>query len=279
MPLVVDFRDPWADRVLAARPLVQMQRTISVVLERLAVRSAAAVVVTTERFKRTLLRRHPQIVDRTLLLRNGFDPDMLIPEPGPIGRLSLLYAGTIYLDRNPIPLFDAIAALLADPQVERAKVHLKLVGDCAHWKGESVAELAQARGLDGVVEVSGPVSGPHVRELTLLANVIVNFAQGHPEQVPAKLYEQIASQRYGLLFAEPDSESAVLVKDFPRIRRVDDDGGQILGELRRLYVGLVVAGEGPSPLENENAGDLTAAHQRDAVNAGYAELLTRLVGR
>jgi len=220
-----------------------------------------------------VLGHYPTMAGKTFLLRNGFDPEMLIADPGPRGRLALLYAGTIYMNRNPVPLFDGIAALLSEPGVDRAKVSLKLVGNCSRWQEHSVADLARDRGLSDIVEVCGPVSGAEVRDLTLRANVIVNFAQGQPEQVPAKLYEQIASHRHGLLFAEPDSESALLIEDCPRIRRVDDDGVQILNELRRLYATLVSEGVEPGLA----VPDGTDVHRREAVNEAYARLVEGLI--
>ena len=273
IPLVADFRDPWVwesrrdgDRVS------RIQHRITRQLERLVLRWASAVTVTTGRFQQAMVGHHPTVSDKTFLLRNGFDPDMLITEPAPRGRLALLYAGTIYMNRNPVPLFDGLAALLSDPGVERAKVRLKLVGNCRRWREHSVSDLARDRGLGDVVEVCGSVSAAEVRNLTLHANVIVNFAQGQPEQVPAKLYEQIASKRYGLLFAEQDSESAMLIEDCPRIRRVDDDGAQILRELRRLYASLVSERVNP-----DQDGNGTDAHRRDAVNEAYAGLLDRVI--
>jgi glycosyltransferase involved in cell wall biosynthesis len=274
VPLVADFRDPWVWEFRRHGDLQsRIQYWTTRHLERLVLRWASAVTVTTGRFQQALLGRRPTAAGKTFLLRNGFDPEMLIAKPGPRGRLALLYAGTIYMNRNPIPLFDGLAALLSEPGVDRAKVSLKLVGNCSRWQEHSVADLARDRGLSDIVEVRGPVSGAEVRELTLRANVIVNFAQGQPEQVPAKLYEQIASHRHGLLFAEPDSESAMLIEDCPRIRRVDDDDAQILGELRRLYGTLVSEGVEPAlPV-----ADGTNAHRREAVNEAYVRLLEGLI--
>jgi hypothetical protein len=243
-------------------------------LERRVVGTAAAVVVTTGRLRQQLQNRYRSKTESIFLLRNGFDSGMLITEPMPTGKLALLFAGTVYFHRNPLPLLDGLAELLANPAVDRARVSLKLVGDCATYAGVPLTWHIAQRGLGDVVMVDGLVTGARVRELTTDANVIVNFAQGQRDQVPAKLYEQIASGRYGLLFAEPDSESAVLSAGVGSIRRVDDDVVQVRAELQRLYDLLVTDGVNAARL-HPPAVDLEP-FRREVVNAAYARLIQQV---
>jgi hypothetical protein len=89
-----------------------------------------------------------------------------------------------------------------------------------------------------------PVGSADVRRLTEASNVLVNFSQGQPSQVPAKLFEQIAARRPLLLFAEPYSESAATVAGIASVIRVNDDSTEVLRVLEQLYrsLGRAVAG-------------------------------------
>jgi hypothetical protein len=118
-----------------------------------------------------------------------------------------------------------------------------------------------------------PVSSARVQELTQACNVIVNFAQGQPEQVPAKLYEQLVAHRHGLLFAEPDSESAKVAACVPSILRLDDDATAVADALHQLYRVLVEGGPGAEP----GQGDVEQ-HSRRHSNALMRALLERVAG-
>ena len=149
-------------------------------------------------------------------------------------------------------------------------MRLQLVGECEEWNGRRVSDIVRELGIDDVVAILPPVSGSRVREMTMQANVVVNFAQGQPEQVPAKLYEQFVSNRYGLLFAEAHSESAVIAASVGTIFRVDDCAIQVLGALRHLYDELVVSNRAPvvvSPID---------VHSRANSNRQFAQALREL---
>ena len=270
LPALVDFRDPWLDRVREPREYVGLRRWVDLKCEAFCVRHAGSITVTTAAFGKTLARRYPEFAHKIHVIRNGYDENLVISAAAPAGRLSMLYAGTIYMNRNPLPLLQGIADLLAMPGVERSLVRLQLVGECEEWNGRRVSDIVRELGIDDVVAILPPVSGSRVREMTMQANVVVNFAQGQPEQVPAKLYEQFVSNRYGLLFAEAHSESAVIAASVGTIFRVDDCAIQVLGALRHLYDELVVSNRAPvvvSPID---------VHSRANSNRQFAQALREL---
>ena len=245
--VLIDFRDPWLfERGDDSPRCLGFQRWVDRACERFCLRHAQTVTVSTESFFNTLSRRHPQQAHKMHTIRNGYDDNMMIASAAPVGRLAILYAGTIYIGRNPLPLLHAIAQLVVQPDIDRQLVRLQLVGYCNEWNGRPLIDIARELSIDDVIEIQPVVPSSRVRELTEQANVIVNFAQGHPEQAPAKLYEQLVSNRYGLLFTEADSESARIAGEVNAIFRLDDSPAQVLNTLRHLYDELVVHRRAPA---------------------------------
>jgi hypothetical protein len=166
---------------------------------------------------------------------NGFDEDMLIDTPPPTGRLLLLFAGTIYYRRSPMPLLNALQQLLGTPGVDRSKVRLDLVGHCSTWQSIDLVAWVRENRLEDCVHIRGLIPRREVATLTRNCNVLVNLAQEQKQQIPAKLFEHMASRRVVLLFAESDSDSAVAVAGRSGVFRLDDDVEQVAAVLRQLY--------------------------------------------
>jgi len=210
---IMDMRDPWTDDQEWLRH-VRCAATdrINAFLERRCIAAADVVTTTTPSLARLLKTRYPERDEAIQCIYNGYDG---APErsPPPLGELRLLYAGSIYYNRDPFPLLRAVAELVARPEVERRKVSFLLVGNCQQWRGSSVSEWIRAHQLEDCIEVRAPVAASEVARLMREANVLVNFAQGQPRQIPAKMFEYIASRRQMLLIAEADSDSAALVRD------------------------------------------------------------------
>lgn len=234
--LVIDLRDPW---VKVTNPLPDgysgFQQIVDKWLERYVIRSASAVTTTSVTLTRQLSARYPELAGRFAMIRNGYEEAMLLEPPIASGRLQMLYAGTIYLNRNPFPLLGALAKLVSLQGVDRRKVQMVFVGDCRAWQGHSLLDWVQRSGLEDVVAIRDPVPASQISALIQESNVLVNFAQKQRESVPAKLFEQIASRRDILLVTEPDSESALTSESSRLVHRVDDDEAAILFVLENLY--------------------------------------------
>jgi glycosyltransferase involved in cell wall biosynthesis len=264
VPLVLDFRDPWVGGSSGPSRLIARWRSrVERAAEAFCVRRATGIVSTTHGIGREISERWAVPANRFYVVPNGFDPDAVIDEPAPTGRLSLLFAGTIYLNRNPLNLLDALAVLAADPGVRREALSLRFVGDCARWEGTPLVELVASRGLRDIVAIDGEVSRETVLALTREANVLVNLAQGQRMQVPGKLFEQAATKRAVLLVTEADSASAEIARGVRSIYVVDDDAGAIAAVLRALYRSLVVDGDCQS-LASATVDRMSRAHSNQA---------------
>lgn len=224
LPLVVDFRDPWLGRGGFASPLYEgARRAVDAKLESRSVNTATVVTVSSARLLEELKERYPARSDSIHLIRNGYDSASWSEPTGPTGRLDLLHAGTIYFNRSPMPLLEGLCRFLGRPYVDRQRISVTMIGDCARWRGLDLAAWARARGVDDVLRIEPPVTFDRVRNLTANSSVLITFAQGQPTQVPGKLFEQIAANREVLLFTERNSESADVVRGLPWFTIVDDN--------------------------------------------------------
>ena len=61
-----------------------------------------------------LIERYPTLADRTHVIRNGYDGEIAPALTRTGGRLSILFAGVLYVRRTPFPLLAALERLLRD---------------------------------------------------------------------------------------------------------------------------------------------------------------------
>lgn len=252
---VMDLRDPWVGNGgIAPDTDSTLRQSIEMRLERWCGTRADWITLAAPGAARNLLARHPQWRDRTEVILNGWDGEPLAGAP-PAGRLQLMYAGSLYYNRDPFPLLEALRRLVDSSPVERSRIHLLLVGHCSAYRGRSVSEWVERAGLSDLVEVRGPVRRDELKSLLADATVLVNFAQGQPLQIPAKLYEYMASGREMLVVGEPDGDTAELTRCSGTGRVVDpDDPEAMLETLRELYAFYVTECRSFVPPRNVVAG-------------------------
>ena len=232
IPVVVDFRDPWyRDDMSFGRISAAVNRYF----ERWCVTRSAMISCTSESICEILRQRYPQVASKVLCIRNGYDRGDDVHSPAPVGDLRILFAGSIYHARSPMPLLEGLRLLAEDREIDASRVHLTMVGDCRQWRGIDLREWVSHYGLSERVTIRPAVSRDEVRQLTVASNVLANFSQGQKAMIPAKLFEQIAARRTVLLFAEGDSEAARCVEQVADIIRLDDDPAKVRDALRDLY--------------------------------------------
>lgn len=214
--LILDYRDPWylhGDKelttVMLGHPLANFENRLA---DRCA-RDCDALIAASPGTKRHILESFDVPPERVHVVRNGFDPAAVVDRAPPHGRLALLYAGSLYWNRNPFPFLEALEVLLRDPRVDRGLVRCRLAGNCDEWKGVSLHAWIAERDLGDVVEILPFMSAKDLNALVGESNVLINFAQGQPRQIPAKSYECIASRRDILVITENDSDVADLFRE------------------------------------------------------------------
>jgi glycosyltransferase involved in cell wall biosynthesis len=266
---IIDLRDPWCDQDQRSYVQTKLSRQLDRWFEARAVAVADAVTVTTPSYKQLLCQRYSEKRERIQLVLNGFDGEVEA-RPPPSGKLHLLYAGSLYYNRDPFPLLRGIRELVNRPDVDRSRVIVRLVGDCQSWNGASVAGWIQDNGLQDCVVIHPRVPAAEVGALLAEANVLINFAQAQPMQIPAKMFDYLAARREVLLITEPHSDTAWLARQAGCARIVPPgDDAAMNSTLASLYHDYV---EAPQNLKLSSTPSLTAFSRR-AQSEKFVDLL------
>ena len=211
-PWVADFRDPWA-RAPWREGTPRLASWARTTFERRVVHRASAVVFNTRRAQQEFATHYGDaIAAKFHLVANGCDvPEAstsAVPRAG--NPFVLLHAGSLYGQRSPVVVMEAMASAIADGSVARDRIRLRLLGVA----GEATRLAADARrlGLSDVVELMPRVSrGESLREMSA-ASALLLLQQGHALSVPAKTYEYLAASRPILAIAD-DGATADVVRD------------------------------------------------------------------
>jgi glycosyltransferase involved in cell wall biosynthesis len=265
----MDLRDPWVGNGFWTREFRSALRdAIESRLERHCLRRADCVTVASPGIGNALRGRVPEAAGKLQLVLNGYD-GALSPAPQPSRRLRLLYAGSLYFNRDPFPLLEALHALVNTAGIARERVDFTLVGDCRRWNDQDLEAWVRAHGMEDCVHILPPVAPSRVGSLLANAEVLVNFAQGQPDQIPAKLYEYLASGREMLLLAEKHSDAARVTRDSGAGRIVEpQDREGLRTVLRELYTFYVERGLAYAP-DGRVIGTYSRTHQ----NGRFMDLL------
>ncbi|MDZ4168691.1 MAG: glycosyltransferase [Coriobacteriia bacterium] len=161
-------------------------------LESQIARDAAAITTATRPWADALVSRNPSAATRVSLLPNGFDPNDFPDEPMPLHEgFCVAYVGTFQLSIKPDTFLDAVARLLADPDMAR-DLRISFVGP----RDPDTEAALTARGLSERVERTGLVPhGQAVRRMRQ-ADVLLFVLGPEPESadiLTGKLPEYLAS--------------------------------------------------------------------------------------
>ena len=202
VPFIADFRDPWTGHP----PYGQFRSPIlsqkARQLERAVCMAASRVVVNTEELRQKFCIDHPELEQKCVAITNGYDSDALRrmgrdeflrdPENKPV--LDLSHFGTVYGSRNPLPLFQAVTELLEANLIQPHQLRLRFIGlwDVADDRCEALVRALEKRGV-----VSREPLLPREKYLEQMAqsSLLLLLQADFPLQIPAKLYEYVASGR------------------------------------------------------------------------------------
>jgi glycosyltransferase involved in cell wall biosynthesis len=217
VPWVADFRDPMAQDGYPPDPLTHRRFED---IEQLAIRHAASCTFAAPGAARLYRERYPSAADRIVVLENGYDEESFLAaeeanrsgDDGPLnpGAITLLHSGLVYpVERNPAPLFEALASLEGQGlKAERLKVRFR-----AAVHDDLLRQLAKANGVEGFVEMLPPIGYQAALQEMMRADALL-VMQGADcnEQIPAKIYEYLRARRPILCLADPAGDTAGLLR-------------------------------------------------------------------
>ena len=269
IPHIVDLRDPWTDVIADLHPTRLRELALARKIEGWVMRSAAAITSTGTRVAQLLMHRQPELAPKTFVVRNGYDDAVRHAPPDTGGRLAILFAGELYLNRDPFPLLHALERLLSRPEVDAGRVRVTFMGRKTEYAGRSLVDWLEGKRCISVVKFIPSQPPEIVAEKTLESTVVLNLAQHQPLSIPAKTFEHLASGRENLLLCEDDSESAQLVAKIPGVLQVDPRDAEALDRvLLDLYQRHVIQGRLRAPTQQD-----VAAFSRTAANNAFWEIM------
>ena len=249
IPYVADMRDPWSDVLAEAYPNRRIELRLLRVLEGWVLRRAAAVTSTSGTAAALLVKRDARIANKVHVIRNGYDGEIAPPRVHTGGRLSILFAGVLYVRRTPYPLLAALETLLSRPEIDAQRIQLTFMGNkLGNFSDQLLAGWLHGKRCASVVRILPQQTSQAVAQEVAQATVLLNLAQQQQLQVPAKTYEQLASGREILLICEDDCETARTVSGITGVVQVDQSDRELLVRvLLDLYNRHVVAATASVP--------------------------------
>lgn len=240
LPWVADFRDLLTEEAWPSDPTLRRRLKK---FEREIVSQAAYCVFTAPgaaNYYRTAYADQPG--DKFVCLPNGFDEQSfegLASQPQPSdGSIVLLHAGIMYpLERDPGPLFEAIAKLKQSGEIDpkRFLVRLRATSNDAQ-----IAEKIAAANVSDCVELAPALPYRDVlQEMMDCAGLLIFQDHNCNRQIPAKLYEYFRAGRpiLALTDAKGDTAAQIRSEDAGLICAIDDVD-EIVVQLRRFIIGL-----------------------------------------
>ena len=180
--------------------------------ERRAVRDASLVIANTDAVTARMSATYPEWSDRFFTVMNGCD-DETLPRSSGAGRFVATYAGGIYLDRDPRPLFRAVGLFVSRRQLDPIHFGIELIGDVKHYAGVPVEQLAGEAGVADYVRVCPPVPREQLLERLAASPLLISLAQDSPWAIPSKIFEYMQFNAWLLVMAEHDSPVESLLRN------------------------------------------------------------------
>ena len=202
LPWAAHFRDPWVQG--RPRGLVSVATNrIEAALERVVVGRATVVVCVTESHTALLRRAYGLRPDKFVTIPNGYDEaewHALMASCPRVDRprnekFVITYAGSLYVQRNPLPVFRALRALVDSGDIDRDRIDVELIGDCDLAEGRPVTEIARECGIGGCVRITGRLSRGDTLRRVARADLLLVLAENWTVQIPGKTYEYLRAGR------------------------------------------------------------------------------------
>ena len=272
LPWIADFRDPMAQDGYPEDPKtwVAFER-----IERSAVAQAACSIFTTRGAAGMYRSRYPENADRMQVIENGFDEESFTGVTGgaPLipGKTTLLHSGLIYpVERDPTQFFETLTTLWKSGRISPDTLHIRFRAP-AHDK--LILGIAERLGVSPFVECLPPIPYREaLGEMMRADGLLVMQAANCNEQIPAKVYEYLRSQRPLLGLTDPKGDTADLmtragVRHIAPLDAPDEISRTLVAFLDGLRDGSVVA----------PAQELVARHSRLSRTSELADILGTIV--
>jgi len=209
IPWIADLHDPWTDiSYYDEFPHTRWAQRVDAAFEHSVLTEASGVTTVSPSWADLFAGKAE---NRYAVVENGFDAAAFRNvDPSPSEDFVIAHVGKLYASRNPVAVWEALAALREDGRIPRLRVQLTGTVDPA------VRRSIQQYGLSSIVDIEDFV--PHHEALrrmaqsTLLLLMIESFAQADG-MITSKLYEYLASGRPVLGVGPANGDANALLRE------------------------------------------------------------------
>jgi hypothetical protein len=229
IPWIADFRDPMAQE---GYPTDSCTRQSFLDIEAVTAARARYCVFTTPGAAAIYRDRYPAAADKMVVLENGFDEESF-PADAMSGRpredqpaagrpVILLHSGIVYpSERDPSQLFEALGLLARQRKLTPSDLRIRFR---AAVHESLLADLAKAHGVTEFIEIWPAIAyRDALREMLAVDVLLLMQASNCNAQIPAKVYEYLRAGKPILGLADPDGDTAGVLRraGLPEVTRLD----------------------------------------------------------
>jgi glycosyltransferase involved in cell wall biosynthesis len=218
--LVCDYRDPWTTGNRVGDHFNAVSLAFERFLEKKSLSKANLILATTPAIIDQLIKTYHIEHEKAATIFNGYD------EKDIKGRtkysktnnkpLTFLYAGTLYMGRDPLPIFQAISELLNDGQLAQNDMRLEFIGNIELGNAR-IRHVIAKLGLDDIVTIEGLISRDKYFDRIINADVLILIqSKGASPQIPGKTYEYLATGN-PILALVPQGAASALMSEFDNV--------------------------------------------------------------
>ena len=215
---IADFRDPWTTCIRLGSHFNALSTWIEKRMERAVISRADHILTATPAIAAQLSDIYPKAISsKCTTVHNGFDEEDFYGKKKETGkdkgRVNFLYAGTLYLGRDPSPIIQAIGELILDGRISKSEIKLEFVGNF-EFGDSTLRGTASKYGLEDIVIFSPPVDRSKYFDLILNSGVLILMQSDMAKpQIPGKTYEYLATGN-PIFALVPDGATSDLLSDF-----------------------------------------------------------------
>lgn len=254
IPWVADFRDPMVYEGWPVRP---RQRRAFAWIERKVVRHCTAAVVTTPSTRELYIDRYRSVSDQQFqVISNGYNEaifDTLAASDNGsrhTGPYTLVHSGLMEPeDRDPTAFFEALSTLRDAGTVtpERLQVILRASG-----QDERYARQLEDLGIPDLVRLEPAIPYREALDEMMHADGLLLFQGSNcNRQIPAKAYEYMRANRPIFVMADPDGDTAALMRDHGIDSMAPLDSRETITDRLPVFLNQLDQGQAPLPDQSQ----------------------------
>ncbi len=260
-PLILDLRDPFATwRRLPAPIASPLWFRLARWHEDRAVARAALVVANTEPLRQALAADHPGAAACFLTVTNGYDEDDPMPTTSHGDRFTIAYAGAVYLDRDPQPLFRALAAVVRSLGLTPDQLGIEFIGDAGSYGDVPLSAMAADEGIGDYLTVVPKLPRDELFARLAKAAMLLSLPQDSKFAIPSKVFEYLRFDAWVLVLADRGSPTEELLRETSVDVVAPGDHPALVDAIRHRVVEFR---SGHRPRRLEASTRLSRAHQAE----------------